>query len=224
MHRRKEWRDVSLRAKGVCVVAIPAAATVGIACLSFALAGRSTTAEDWVNHTRQACEDGFKLRLGEIFPSFDSAREKLVALTADRPAQQKRLAQIARMASSRPRSAFLHNRPLPFQRFTGERAARGRCSRRVAHCRVIGVFAAVLGRGIRGSLVIHRDAAKYWGWRIGRPRTIRRFPSLRRALPDESIQHSNPWGPSQLARPWDQPSTQRALRRLLGYSLPIALR
>jgi len=106
MHRLKKWRHLSLRAKGVCVVAIPAAATVAIACSSFALAGRSTTAEEWVNHTRKACDDGFKLRLGEIFPSFESAREKLVALTADRPAQQKRLAQISQMASSRPRSAF----------------------------------------------------------------------------------------------------------------------
>ena len=130
MLRLKKWRDLSLRAKGVCVVAIPATATVAIACLSFALGGRATTAEDWVNHTRQACEqiqrmetldaeasaetraylmtgdDGFKLRLGEIFSSFDSAREKLVALTADRPAQQKRLAQISQMARSRPERLF----------------------------------------------------------------------------------------------------------------------
>jgi PAS domain S-box-containing protein len=142
MLRLKKWRDLSLRAKGVCVVAIPAATTVAIACLSYALGGRATTAEAWVNHTRQACEeiqrmetleaeataeirayfitgdDGFNLRLGEIFSSFDSAREKLVALTADRPAQQKRLAQIARMARSRPErlfgtNALSHSNALP---------------------------------------------------------------------------------------------------------------
>src|ERR1700688_2122124 len=130
MLRLKKWRDLSLRAKGVCVVAIPAATTIAIACLSYALGGRATTAEAWVNHTRQACEeiqrmetleaeataeirayfitgdDGFNLRLGEIFSSFDSVREKLVALTADRPAQQKRLAQIALMARSRPERLF----------------------------------------------------------------------------------------------------------------------
>jgi PAS domain S-box-containing protein len=130
MLRLKKWRDLSLRAKGVCVVAIPAATTVAIACLSYALGARVTTAEEWVNHTRQACEeiqrmetleaeataeirayfitgdDGFRLRLGEIFSRFDSAREKLVALTPERPTQQKRLAQIAQMARSRPERLF----------------------------------------------------------------------------------------------------------------------
>jgi len=142
MLRLKKWRDLSLRSKGVCVVAIPAATTVAIACLSYALGARVTTAEEWVNHTRQACEeiqrmetleaeataeirayfitgdDGFRLRLGEIFGRFDSAREKAVALTPERPAQQARLAQIARMARSRPvrllgTTALSHPNTLP---------------------------------------------------------------------------------------------------------------
>ncbi len=163
MLRLKKWRDLSLRAKGVCVVAIPAATTVAIACLSYGLDARVTIAEEWVNHTRQACEeiqrmetleaeataeirayfitgdDGFRLRLGEIFSRFDSAREKLVALTPERPTQQKRLAQIAQMARSRPdrpdgslppRAPLRHNRPFQFQRFAGERAACCRACRR----------------------------------------------------------------------------------------------
>jgi PAS domain S-box-containing protein len=126
MLRLKKWRDLSIRAKEVCVVAIPAATTVAIACLSYALGTRVTTAEESVDHTRQACEEiqrmetlgaeataeirayfitgdeTFRLRLGEIFARFDSAREKLVALTPERPAQQARLAQIARMSRSGP--------------------------------------------------------------------------------------------------------------------------
>src|SRR5580704_10821939 len=111
MLRLKKWRDLSLRAKGVCVVAIPAAATVAIACLSYTLGIRVTTAEAWVNHTRQACEeiqrmetleaeasaqtrayfitgdDEFTLRLSEILSKFDAARQSAAALTADRPTQ-----------------------------------------------------------------------------------------------------------------------------------------
>jgi len=118
MHRLKNWRDLSLRAKGVCVVAIPATATVAIACLSYALGGRATSAEEWVNHARQACQeiqtmetldaqakaesrayfitgdDRFTLRLQEIISNFDSARLRLVALTAGRASQQTRLVQI----------------------------------------------------------------------------------------------------------------------------------
>src|SRR5579862_2251613 len=125
MRQLKKWQDLSLRAKGVCVVALPATATVAIACLSYALGGRATRAEEQVSHTRQACEDiqrletleaeasaetraylltgenGFILRLEQTFSSFDSAREKLVALTAERRAQQIRLVQIAALARAR---------------------------------------------------------------------------------------------------------------------------
>jgi hypothetical protein len=55
MHRLKEWRD--LRPKGACVIAIPAAATVAIACLSYALGGRGATPEESVNQTRQAFQE-----------------------------------------------------------------------------------------------------------------------------------------------------------------------
>jgi PAS domain S-box-containing protein len=125
MLRHNKWRDLSLRAKGVCVVAIPATATVAIACVSFALGGHVTRAEEQVNHIRQACEEiqkmetldaeakadirayfmtgdaEFKLRLMDAISNFDSARRRLVALTADRAAQQSRLTQIDRTARSR---------------------------------------------------------------------------------------------------------------------------
>jgi len=130
MLRLKKWADLSLRAKGVCVVAVPAAATVAMACLSYALSASVTTAEEWINHGRQACEeiqrietleaeasaeirayfitgdDGFTLRLWELLSRFDSAWRRSVALTADRPAQQTRLAQIAGMARFRSERLF----------------------------------------------------------------------------------------------------------------------
>src|ERR1700730_13287555 len=142
MARLKKWPELSLRAKGLCVVAIPAAATVAIACLSYVLGARVTLAEEWVNHTRQACEEiqkmetleaeasaetrayfitgdhGFTLLLWEILSSFESARQRLVVLTADRPAQQIRLAQIARMARAHAErlfgpTALFHSDALP---------------------------------------------------------------------------------------------------------------
>lgn len=125
MPRLKKWQDLSLRAKGVCVVAIPAAATVVIACLSYAATIRVTETRELVTHTRRACEEiqrmetidaeaaaemgayfltgdhAFTLRLRELLSSFDSAWRRSVALTRDRPAQQARLVQIAGMARSR---------------------------------------------------------------------------------------------------------------------------
>jgi PAS domain S-box-containing protein len=125
MSRLKKWKDWSLRAKGVCVVAIPAAATILIACLSYALTARVTTAQEWVTHTRRACEEiqkmetldaqataeiraylltgdhAFTLRLWELLSSFDAAWRGSVALTADRPEQQERLVKIAGMARLR---------------------------------------------------------------------------------------------------------------------------
>jgi PAS domain S-box-containing protein len=130
MPRLNNWRDLSLRAKGVCVVAVPATATVAIACLSYALGGRATSAQEWVDHARQACQeiqrmesldaqakaeirayfitgdDGFMLRLREAITSFDSARLRLVALTAGRASQQTRLVQIERLARSRSQDLF----------------------------------------------------------------------------------------------------------------------
>jgi CHASE3 domain sensor protein len=142
MHRLKKWQDLSLRVKGVCVVAIPAAATVVIACLSYAMTTRVTNAQEWVGHTRRACEEiqkmetldaeataeiraylltgdhAFTLRLWELLPSFDSARRRSAALTADRPAQQARLVQIAGMARLRSEhllatTALFRSNPLP---------------------------------------------------------------------------------------------------------------
>src|SRR5215472_7742537 len=125
MPRQKRWRDLSLRAKGVCVVAIPATATVAIASVSFALSGHVTRGEERVNQIRQACEEiqkmetldaeakadirayfmtgdaEFKLRLTEAISNFDYARRRLVVMTGDRAAQQTRLTQIDRMARSR---------------------------------------------------------------------------------------------------------------------------
>jgi CHASE3 domain sensor protein len=130
MQRLKKWRDLSLRAKGVCVVAVPATATVAIACISFALGGRVTRAEEQVNHARQACEEiqkmetldaeakaeirayfmtgdeGFTQRLTEVISNFDSTRQRLVALTAGRAKQQARLGQIDGMARSRAKHVF----------------------------------------------------------------------------------------------------------------------
>jgi PAS domain S-box-containing protein len=125
MLRPKKWQDLSLRAKGVCVVAVPAAATVAIACLSYALSTRVTTAQEWVAHTGLACQEiqrmetfdaqvaleiraylitgdqAFTRQSSELISGFDSAWRRSVALTADRPTQQARLVQIAGMARLR---------------------------------------------------------------------------------------------------------------------------
>ena len=112
------------------MVAIPATATVAIACLSYALGARLAAAEAWVNQTRQVCEEiqriqeheaettaeargffitgdeDFALRLREILVQFDSSRERLAALTADNPAQQTRLAQLRELMRSRVERLF----------------------------------------------------------------------------------------------------------------------
>ena len=125
MLRLKKWQDLSLRAKGIYVVAVPAAATVAIACLSFALGKRVSTTQEWVTHTRQACEEiqkmemldaeaiaearaflltsdpAFAARSRALLSRFDSAHVTSVAMTSDRPDQLVRLDQIAALASLR---------------------------------------------------------------------------------------------------------------------------
>ncbi|HEX4592886.1 MAG TPA: ATP-binding protein [Bryobacteraceae bacterium] len=125
-----KWPDLSLRAKGVCVVAVPAAATVAIACLSFTLVPRFAAAEAQVNHTREVSEelqrirtseadataetgaffitadDRFIVQLREILARMDYSGEMLVALTADNPAQQIRLAQMRKLIKSRIERLF----------------------------------------------------------------------------------------------------------------------
>jgi CHASE3 domain sensor protein len=138
----KKWHDLSLRAKGLWVVAIPVGAMVAIAWLSYTMGGRVTAAEEWANHTRQACEEIQKMEtleaeasaetrayfitgdheftrlVWEIFSRFDSARKRSVVLTAGHPTQLGRLAQLARMARSRSDrlfgpTALFHSNALP---------------------------------------------------------------------------------------------------------------
>lgn len=63
------------------MVAIPAATTVAIACLSYALGGRATTAEAWVNYTRQACEEIQRMetleKIGRELEAAATAREEV---------------------------------------------------------------------------------------------------------------------------------------------------
>jgi PAS domain S-box-containing protein len=119
------WPDLRLRAKGLFVVAFPAAATIVIACASYVIGNRAAEAERGVDrslrtgqaiqrlmsneieasaHTRGyfiTGEEEFADRARESLVAFDVTRLELADLTGDNPTQGRRLEQIVAIERSR---------------------------------------------------------------------------------------------------------------------------
>ena len=119
-----KWRDVSLRAKCLLLIAFPAAAVVLMFCLTSILAARNSTAAAQVQRSLEIAEQVQRLRAAEAEASadarayvitgqesfvsrgryslaaFHSARQQLLNLTADSPLQRQRVGKIAAIEHS----------------------------------------------------------------------------------------------------------------------------
>jgi PAS domain S-box-containing protein len=126
----KRWPDLPLRTKGLIVVAVPAAATLIIACASWVLESRAAAEEEVVTHCvrtlgeiqRMMTSDteasagvgGYVITADEVFAGkvrdsiagFDQARQKLSGLLADNAMQMRRLEQVATLQRSRVEQLF----------------------------------------------------------------------------------------------------------------------
>ena len=130
MPRLKRWLDLSLRTKGLIVVAVPAVATVIVACACLVLAGRAADVEEATRRSARIVEETQRLtasetesaahmrayfistdeayvdRARDAFDAFDVERQKLSTLVADDAAQTRRVAQIAALQRSRVERVF----------------------------------------------------------------------------------------------------------------------
>jgi len=124
------WPDLSLRAKGLWLISLPAAATVVTFGAANFLAARNAAAAGAVNRAHETAEQIQRLRAAETetaaearayfltsdesftdralaaLASFDAARQRLATLTADRPPEQRRLARIAVLEHFREQRMF----------------------------------------------------------------------------------------------------------------------
>jgi PAS domain S-box-containing protein len=130
MSRLKRWPDLSLRSKGLMVLAIPALATVIAACASLMLEARIAALHESLDHGTEINEriwhllasesaastnmraylitaDGeFLNKARDSFAAFDAARQRLSGLIADSPAQTSSLERIASLERSRVERLF----------------------------------------------------------------------------------------------------------------------
>jgi signal transduction histidine kinase/DNA-binding response OmpR family regulator len=126
----RNWPDLSLRAKCLLMISFPAAATVLMFGVANVLAARNSAAVELVNRALQIAEEIQRLRAAEIETSadvrayfitaqesfasrsrsslaaVDSAREKLLNLTANSALQQQRLLEIASLQHARVERMF----------------------------------------------------------------------------------------------------------------------
>jgi signal transduction histidine kinase/DNA-binding response OmpR family regulator/CHASE3 domain sensor protein len=126
----RSWPDLSLRAKCLLLISFPAAATVLMAGAANILAVRNSAASEQVTRALRVGQEIQRLRASDSetssqlrayfittqesfagharasLRSFDSARQKLLNLTADAPWQQQRLAQIAVLDQAREERLF----------------------------------------------------------------------------------------------------------------------
>jgi len=127
---RHKWPDLSLRAKGLLLISVPAAATVLMFGIASVLAARNATAVELVNRALETSREIQRLRAAEAdisagtrayfittqksfvtgvrssLAAFHSARQQLLKLTADSPLQQQRLSQIAALEQAREELMF----------------------------------------------------------------------------------------------------------------------
>jgi len=125
-----KWMSLSLRAKGLIVSTLSAAALLVAAGVAYSIAISATDDEVWVSHALQAGEQIQNMRASatdasaqiraywitgdEAFAGavrqdlavFDSAMQKLVQLTQDNAGQRQRLTQIAAIERSRVERIF----------------------------------------------------------------------------------------------------------------------
>ena len=124
------WPDLSLRSKCLLLISFPAAATVVMFGVANVLAARNSAATELVNRAQRSgqqiqrlsaaeteasadvrayfitAQESFVSRTRSSLTDFDSARQHLVNLTADSPADQQRLAQIASIEHAREERMF----------------------------------------------------------------------------------------------------------------------
>ena len=124
------WPDLRLRTKGLIVIAIPATATVLIACASFALGTQVRTAEQAVTRSLATSVKIQKLKAGQLESSahvgayfitgdvnfrdqarqaiaaFDTTLSQLAGLAAGDPSQSKRISEIAALERGRVEQNF----------------------------------------------------------------------------------------------------------------------
>ena len=130
MRRLQAWPDLSLRSKCLLLISFPAAATVVMFGVANVLAARNWAATELVNRAQRTgqqiqrlsaaeteasaevrayfitAQESFVSRTRSSLAEFDSARQHLVNLTADSPADQQRLAQIAAIEHAREERMF----------------------------------------------------------------------------------------------------------------------
>jgi signal transduction histidine kinase/DNA-binding response OmpR family regulator len=146
---RHKWPDLSLRAKGLLLISVPAAAAVFMFGVANVLAARNAAAVELVNRALETSREIQRLRAAEADTSagtrayfittqksfvtcarsslaaFHSARQELLKLTADSPVQQQRLTQIAFIEQAREELMFgaiarFQSGALPLERLRAE--------------------------------------------------------------------------------------------------------
>jgi signal transduction histidine kinase/DNA-binding NarL/FixJ family response regulator/PAS domain-containing protein len=126
----RKWPDLSLRTKCLLLVSFPAAATVLMFGVANILAARNSADGELVNRALRTGQEIERVRALEAgmsadarayfittresfvdharssLAAFDSARQQLLSLTADSPAQQRRVAQMASIEQAREERMF----------------------------------------------------------------------------------------------------------------------
>ncbi len=124
------WPDLRLRTKGLVVIAVPAAATVLIACASYILGARADAAEQAVKHSLETRlevqrlkaedaelnaqvrayfstgEDGFLKQVRQALAAFDRTLQKISDLAAGDEPQSRRVSELAALERSRVEEIF----------------------------------------------------------------------------------------------------------------------
>lgn len=124
------WPDLRLRAKGLVVIAVPAAATVLIACASYILGARADAGEQAVKHSLETRleiqrlkveeaelsahirayfitgEEGFANLARQSIAAFDTTLQKITGLAAGDEAQSRGVSELAALERSRVEQVF----------------------------------------------------------------------------------------------------------------------
>jgi PAS domain S-box-containing protein len=124
------WPDLRLRTKGLVVIAVPAAATVLIACASYLLGARADAGEQAVKHSLETRleiqrlkveeaelsayvrayfitgEEGFAHHARQSIAAFDTALKNLADLAAGDESQSRRVSQLAALERGRVEQVF----------------------------------------------------------------------------------------------------------------------
>ena len=124
------WPDLRLRTKGLIVIAVPATATVLIACASYILGTQIGTAEQAVTrslatsikiqklradqleasaHVRAyfiTADENFANQARQAIAAFDTTLSQLAGLVAGDESQSRRIAEIAALESRRAAQIF----------------------------------------------------------------------------------------------------------------------